>query len=310
MKVLVTGGAGFIGSEFVRQGVKAGYDISVVDKLSYAGDMRRLGSVKGKFRFYKVDICDKKKLEAVFRKEKPSVVAHFAAESHVDRSIEDASPFIDSNVKGTQFMLDCAKDTGVKKFVHVSTDEVYGEIEKGKFTEESPFNPNSPYSVSKAAADMLARAYFRTYGLPVVVVRPSNNYGPWQFPEKLIPVAIHRVKAGRKIPVYGKGLNVREWLYVEDCSRAVWIVLKKGRPGESYNIGSGQERKNIDTVRMILSAMNASADMIEFVKDRPGHDIRYSLDVSKISKELGWKASVKFPEGLRKTVEWYRSNNY
>jgi dTDP-glucose 4,6-dehydratase len=307
MKVLVTGGAGFIGSEFVRQGVKKGYKIIVVDKLTYAGDLKRLEGVKGRYGFYKADICDKKKLEAVFKKEQPDIVAHFAAESHVDRSIEDASPFMDTNIKGTQLMLDCARKFKIRKFLHVSTDEVYGEIEKGQFNESSPFNPNSPYSVSKAAADMLVRAYYRTYGIPVLIVRPSNNYGPWQFPEKLIPVAINKVASGGKIPVYARGQNVREWLYVSDCAEAVWLVLKKGRIGEAYNIGSGQERKNIDTARMILSAMNAPKDRIEFVKDRPGHDIRYSLCTSKIKRELGWRAKVKFPEGLKKTVEWYCS---
>jgi dTDP-glucose 4,6-dehydratase len=305
MKVLVTGGAGFIGSEFVRQGVKNGCKIIVVDKLTYAGDLKRLAAVKGRYKFYKVDICDKKKLEAVFKNERPELVAHFAAESHVDRSIEDASPFTDTNIKGTQIMLDCARKFKTKRFLHVSTDEVYGEIEKGQFSELSPFNPNSPYSVSKAAADMLVRAYYRTYGIPVLVVRPSNNYGPWQFPEKLIPVAINKVRAGGKIPVYARGQNVREWLYVSDCAQAVWLVLKKGRIGEAYNIGSGQERKNIDTVKMILRAMNAPLDRIEFVKDRPGHDIRYSLSTAKIKRELGWQAKVKFPEGLKKTVEWY-----
>ncbi|MFA6384967.1 MAG: dTDP-glucose 4,6-dehydratase, partial [Candidatus Omnitrophota bacterium] len=299
MKVLVTGGAGFIGSEFVRQGVKMGYKIIVVDKLTYAGDLKRLAGVKGRFSFFKVDICDKKKLEGVFRKTGPDSVVHFAAESHVDRSIEDASPFMDTNVKGTQLLLDCARIARVNKFVHISTDEVYGEIEKGSFTENSPFNPNSPYSVSKAAADMLVRAYYRTYGVPAVVVRPSNNYGPWQFPEKLIPVAINKVRAGKKIPVYAKGQNVREWLYVSDCARAVWLVLKKGRIGQAYNIGSGQEYRNIDTVKMILRAMNAPADRIEFVKDRPGHDIRYSLSAAKIKKELGWRAEVKFDAGLK-----------
>jgi dTDP-glucose 4,6-dehydratase len=308
MKILVTGGAGFIGSEFVRQGVRKGYKIIVVDKLTYAGSLKRLAAVKGRFKFYKVDICDKKKLETVFKKEKPEFVAHFAAESHVDRSIADASVFMDTNVKGTQYMLDCSRKFKIKRFLHVSTDEVYGEIEKGTFTEASPFNPNSPYSVSKAAADMLVRAYYRTYGMPVLVVRPSNNYGPWQYPEKLIPVAINRVRAGKPIPVYAKGLNVREWLYVSDCAEAVWRVLTKGRIGEAYNIGSGQEFRNIDTVKLILRAMHASQNMIEFVKDRPGHDIRYSLSTAKIKKELGWSAKVKFPQGLKRTVEWYMTN--
>jgi dTDP-glucose 4,6-dehydratase len=307
MKVLVTGGAGFIGSEFVRQGVKNGHRIVVVDSLTYAGDLKRLASVKGAYTFYKTDICDKQKLERVFRKEKPGAVAHFAAESHVDRSIEDASPFMDTNVKGTQVLLDCARTFDLRTFVHVSTDEVYGEIANGSFTERSPFNPNSPYSVSKAAGDMLVRAYCRTYGIPAVVVRPSNNYGPWQFPEKLIPVAVYKVLAGKKIPVYAKGLNVREWLYVSDCAEAVWLVLRKGRIGEAYNIGSGQELRNIDTVRMILRTMAAPDDMIEFVKDRPGHDIRYSLSTAKIRKELGWEAKTKFQDGLNKTICWYMS---
>jgi len=305
MKVLVTGGAGFIGSEFVRQGVKAGHKIVVVDKLTYAGDLRRLAEVHGKYSFYKTDICDKKRMETVIQKERPDAIAHFAAESHVDRSIEDASPFLETNVKGTQAMLDCARKFKIKRFVHVSTDEVYGEISQGSFTEDSPFCPNSPYSVSKAAADMLVRAYYRTYGVPVVIVRPSNNYGPWQFPEKLIPVAIHRVRAGKKVPVYARGHNVREWLYVGDCAQAVWRVLKKGRTGEAYNIGSGQEYRNIDTVRMILKIMDKPANMIEFVKDRPGHDIRYFLSTAKIRRELGWKAGTRFPQGLTKTIDWY-----
>ncbi|MFA6216045.1 MAG: dTDP-glucose 4,6-dehydratase [Candidatus Omnitrophota bacterium] len=308
MKVLVTGGAGFIGSEFVRQGVKKGYQIIVVDKLTYAGDLKRIDDVRGKFKFYKVDICNKSMLESIFQNERPAMVAHFAAESHVDRSIEDASPFMDTNVKGTQLMLDCVRKFKVKRFVHISTDEVYGEIAKGSFTESSPFNPNSPYSVSKAAGDMLVMAYHRTYGMPVIVVRPSNNYGPWQFPEKLIPVAVYKVLAGKKIPVYAKGQNVREWLYVSDCAEAVWLVIKKGTIGQAYNIGSGQELRNIDTVKMILRVMAAPEDMIEFVKDRPGHDIRYSLDCTKIFKELGWYAKINFKRGINKTIDWYRSN--
>ncbi|MDD5079067.1 MAG: dTDP-glucose 4,6-dehydratase [Candidatus Omnitrophica bacterium] len=305
MKILVTGGAGFIGSEFIRQGCGKGHKIVVVDKLTYAGDLKRLAEVKGKFRFYKQDICDLKAIKAIFQKEKPDVVTHFAAETHVDRSISDANPFMDTNVKGTQVLLDACRSGWIKKFIHISTDEVYGEIKKGKFTESSPFNPNSPYSVSKAAADMLARAYFRTYGLPVVVVRPCNNYGPWQFPEKLIPVAINKIVKGQKVPVYGKGLNVREWLYVSDCARAVWGVCAKAKPGTVYNIGSGQEKRNIDTVRLLLKIMGKGNDLIGFVKDRLGHDLRYSLDCRKIKKELGWSAKVGFEDGLNQTVQWY-----
>ena len=307
MKVLVTGGAGFIGSAFVRQGCRKGHKIIVVDKLTYAGDLKRLAEVKGKFKFYKADICDLKAIKTIFKKEKPDVVAHFAAETHVDRSISDANPFMDTNVKGTQVLLDVCRMSRIKKFIYISTDEVYGEIEKGKFFEDSPFNPNSPYSVSKASADMLARAYFRTYGLPVVVVRPCNNYGPWQFPEKLIPVAINKIMKGQKVPVYGKGMNVREWLFVSDCAQAVWMVANKAKPGTVYNIGSGQEKRNIDTVKLLLKIMGKGNDLIGFVKDRLGHDLRYSLDCRKIKKELGWQAKVDFEDGLKQTTQWYIS---
>jgi len=305
MKILVTGGAGFIGSEFVRQAVKNGGSIVVVDKLTYAGDLKRLRDVKGKFKFYKADICDNKKMRDIFRKEKPDIVVHFAAETHVDRSIKDASPFIETNVKGTQVLLDCAREFKSKKFIHVSTDEVYGEIKSGKFSESSPFCPNSPYSVSKAAGDMLARAYHRTYGLPVIVVRPCNNYGPRQYEEKLIPVVIKHALKNQKVPVYAKGQNVREWLYVSDCCRAIWLVMKKGKTGEVYNIGSGMERENIDTVRSILRSLNKPESLIKFVKDRPGHDLRYSLNCRKIKNQLGWRALIRFEEGLNRTIDWY-----
>lgn len=304
--ILVTGGAGFIGSEFVRQCCSAGEDICVVDCLTYAGDLRRLVPVKGAYRFYKADICDAAALRRIFAKEKPVSVVHFAAESHVDRSIADATPFMQTNVTGTQVLLDTCRRFPVKKFVHISTDEVYGEIERGTFKEDSPFNPNSPYSVSKASADMLARAYFRTYGLPSVVLRPSNNYGPWQYPEKLIPVVIRQALRNKPVPVYARGLNVREWLYVSDCASAVCVALKRARPGSVYNIGSRQERRNIDTVKAILRLLGKPDSLIQFVADRPGHDIRYSLDCSKISRELGWKAAVAFPEGIRRTVSWYK----
>ncbi len=309
-KILVTGGAGFIGSEFVRQAVTRGEKVIVVDKLTYAGDLNRLKDLKRKFKFYKVDICNNRKINAIFKKEKPDFVVHFAAESHVDRSITGPTVFMDTNIKGTQFVLDAAVKFKIKKFVHISTDEVYGEIEQGKFTEESIICPNSPYSVSKAAADMLARAYMRTYGLPVVVVRPSNNYGPWQFPEKLIPVVIGKARKNQNIPVYGKGLNIREWLFVSDCAQAVLTVLDKAKPGEIYNIGSGQEQTNIDTVKSILRIMGKSLDLIEFVKDRLGHDFRYCLDTSKIEKDLGWKAQINFKEGIKTTVEWYLKNYF
>jgi dTDP-glucose 4,6-dehydratase len=239
-KLLVTGGAGFIGSEFVRQGVQRGYQVIVLDNLSYAGDPKRLKEVNGKFAFYKVDITDRKGLEEIFQKENPHTVVHWAAESHVDRSILDASPFVDTNIKGTHMLLDVSTKYEIRKFINVSTDEVYGDLkEEGQFYETTPLNPSSPYSVSKASADMLGRAYHRTYGLPVITVRPSNNYGPWQYPEKFIPVVILKAVNEEKIPVYAKGENVREWLHVSDCADGVFAVLENGDTGEIYNIGSG-----------------------------------------------------------------------
>jgi dTDP-glucose 4,6-dehydratase len=259
-------------------------------------------------------------------------VVHFAAETHVDRSIDDAAPFITTNVLGTQVMLDAARKAGVKRFVHVSTDEVYGALGKeGKFTETTPFRPRSPYSASKAAGDMLAQAYWETHKLPVMVVRPSNNYGPYQFPEKFIPVMVTNLIEGRKIPVYGRGENVRDWLHVEDCCRAIALVLEQGRSGEAYNIGGESERHNIDVVRQVISLMGlASGDprpsslvprlpssvlghpssdpWIEFVSDRPGHDFRYALDNAKIEHELGWRPEIRFEDGLRRTVQWYLDN--
>lgn len=306
MKLLVTGGAGFIGSEFVRKGVRVGYDIVVVDKLTYAGDLERLKEAESNITFYKADITNKEFIEHIFKKEKPDIVIHFAAESHVDRSILDASPFIETNVKGTQVLLDVAKDIGVEKFINIATDEVYGELgEEGTFREDSPLVPNSPYSVSKASADMLGRAYYKTYKLPVITVRPSNNYGPWQYPEKLIPVVILKALNNEKIPVYGTGQNVREWLFVSDCAEAVFEIIEKGKVGEIYNVGSNQERRNIEVVKTVLKLLNKPENLIEFVKDRPGHDFRYSLDTTKIKKEIDWKAKTTFEEGIENTVKWY-----
>ena len=243
--ILVTGGAGFIGSEFVRQGVKRGYRIIIVDKLTYAGDLTRLKEVKGKFSFYKEDICHKEALELVFKKEQPQIVVNFAAETHVDRSISYASPFIDTNIKGTQNLLDISRKKKIKKFIHISTDEVYGEIKKGKFSEKSPLKPGNPYAASKAAADLLISTYIRTYKLPVITVRPCNNFGPWQYPEKFIPLAIASVLRSKKIPLYGKGINIREWIYVCDCIDAIFLILKHGKNNEIYNIGTNYEKKNI-----------------------------------------------------------------
>ncbi len=309
MKLLVTGGAGFIGSEFVRQAVKRGFDTTVVDKLTYAGDLERLKSVEDKIRFYKADITNREFMEYIFKTEKPDIVVHWAAESHVDRSILDASPFVDANVKGTQVLLDLSKESNIRLFVNIATDEVYGELEeKGQFYEDTPLVPNSPYSASKAAADMLGRAYYRTYGLPVITVRPSNNYGWWQYPEKLIPVVIIKALNNEPIPVYGTGENIREWLFVSDCAEAVFEIIQKGKIGEIYNVGSGQEKRNIDVVRTILNILGKSEDLIEFVKDRPGHDFRYSLNTEKIKKEIDWQAKIKFEEGVEKTVKWYLDN--
>ncbi len=309
MKVLVTGGAGFIGSEFVRKAVESGFDVVVLDKLTYAGDLKRLENVIERVSFYRGDIANAELVDMLFLKEKPDVVVHWAAESHVDRSILNPTIFIDTNVKGTQILLDAAKKHGVGLFVNIATDEVYGELgESGQFYETTPLSPNSPYSVSKASADMLGRAYYRTYGLPVITLRPSNNYGPWQYPEKLIPVVILKALNDEAIPVYGKGENIREWLFVSDCSEAVLDVIKKGRVGEIYNIGSGEERRNIDVVRSILNILGKPQSLIRFVKDRPGHDFRYSLNTEKIEKEIGWKAKTRFEDGLKKTVSWYLDN--
>ncbi|MCP4049117.1 MAG: dTDP-glucose 4,6-dehydratase [bacterium] len=309
MKILVTGGAGFIGSEFIRQGVDKGLDLCVIDNLAYAGDLERIKDVKNRIRFFKADIADKNSMEKIFEEEKPDTVVHWAAESHVDRSILDASPFIDTNVRGTQVVLDAARKTGLEKFINISTDEVYGELgEEGQFYENTPLDPNSPYSVSKASADMMGRAYYHTYGLPVITVRPSNNYGAWQYPEKLIPVVILKALNNEKIPVYGQGLNVREWLYVSDCAQAVYALIEKGNKGEIYNTGSGQEKRNIDVVKAILNILDRPESLIEFVKDRLGHDFRYSLNTGKINKEVGWSAQVKFEEGISKTVSWYVEN--
>ncbi len=308
-KVLITGGAGFIGSEVVRQAVKKGYKVVVMDSLTYAGDMERLKDVVQSIAFYHGDIKDTSFVEEVFSRERPEAVIHMAAETHVDRSIISPSPFLDTNVKGTMVLLQVSLKYRVEKFINMSTDEVYGELGKeGSFTEESPLNPNSPYSVSKAAADMLGRAFFRTYGLPVITVRACNHYGPWQYPEKFIPVIILRAYLNEKIPVYGRGENVREWLHVSDGARAILRLVEKGKPGEVYNVGSGQELKNIEVAETVLRIMNKPLSLITFVKDRPGHDFRYSLDWGKIERELNWRPEIKLKKGLKQTVEWYLNN--
>ncbi|MEW6214251.1 MAG: dTDP-glucose 4,6-dehydratase [Nitrospirota bacterium] len=308
-RLFVTGGAGFIGSEFVRQGVKRGYKIVVMDKLTYAGDLERIKEFEREITFYKVDITNSGFIGHVFRKEKPDVVVHWAAESHVDRSILEPSLFLETNIKGTQILLEASRRYGIEKFINISTDEVYGELkEEGQFYETTPLNPNSPYSVSKASADMLGRSYHRTYGVPVITVRPSNNYGPWQYPEKLIPVVILRALNNEKIPVYGTGQNIREWLFVSDCADAVFLIIEQGNVGEIYNVGSGEEKRNIEMVEAILKLLGKSIDLIEFTKDRLGHDYRYSLNSEKIRRQLAWKNLVAFDEGIDRTVRWYTDN--
>lgn len=306
MRMLITGGAGFIGSEFVRQTVKKGHRVAVVDKLTYAGDLERLSEVRKDITFYKADISNQEFIEHIFEKENPEVVVHFAAESHVDRSLLDPYPFISSNVLGTQVLLEVSKAKGVELFVNMSTDEVYGDLGKeGSFTEESPLKPNSPYSTTKASADMLGRAYYRSFGLPVVTIRASNNYGPWQYPEKFVPVIILKALRDEKIPVYGDGTNVREWLYVTDCAEGIMAAIDRGKAGEIYNIGSKEEKQNIEVAKAILQLLRKGEELIEFVKDRPGHDFRYSLDTTKAKRELGWEAKTSFDEGIKKTLEWY-----
>lgn len=308
MRLLVTGAAGFIGSAFARLAADK-YELVIVDSITYAGDIARLKEIDGKYTFYKADISNSEFIEHIFSAEKPQAVIHWAAESHVDRSILDSSPFIKTNVTGTHILLEAARRNGIEKFINIATDEVYGELgETGEFHETTPLNPNSPYSASKTSQDMLGRSYYRTYGLPVVTLRPSNNYGPWQFPEKLVPVVIGKALKGEKIPVYGKGENIREWLYVDDCASAALAALEQAEPGSIYNVGSGQERKNIDTVKFILNALNLSDNLIEFVADRPGHDFRYALNFSKIENELNWKPQINFEIGMIQTVNWYLSN--
>lgn len=303
-KILVTGGAGFIGSEFVRQGLRRGCRVSVVDKITYAGDLSRLKNVAGEYAFYKTDICDLKTLERIIRKEKPQVIVHFAAETHVDRSIQGAGAFIRTNVIGTQNLIDLSRKFEVEKFLHISTDEVYGESRKGRFREDAVLRPGNPYSASKAAAEFLIQAAARTYQFPAVIVRPSNNYGPWQYPEKFVPVIIFKALKNAKVPVYGKGAQIREWLHVTDCVNGIYHILRKGEIGGTYNIGSYFEQDNLTTARTILQILGKPGSLIRFVQDRPGHDFRYSVDCSKL-RRLGWRSKIRFHRGMKDTVDWY-----
>ena len=326
MRILVTGGAGFIGSAVCRQLCAQGIDVLNVDKLTYAGNTESLLEVQGRdnYRLLQADICDRARMDDAFDTFQPDGVMHLAAESHVDRSIDAAGEFIATNVVGTYTMLEAARRYHKKagksgfRFLHVSTDEVYGSLgEDGLFTETTAYDPSSPYSASKAAADHLASAWARTYNLPVVISNCSNNYGPFHFPEKLIPLVILNALEGKDLPVYGAGANVRDWLYVEDHARALFLILTKGRIGEKYNVGGHNERRNIDVVRAICAILDtlrpakAPHDrLIKFVADRPGHDRRYAIDSSKIEAELGWRAKENFESGLEKTVRWYLDNEW
>lgn len=326
--ILVTGGAGFIGSNFIKHMLynEKGFALLInIDCLSYAGNLENLQEIEqnSRYRFVKGDIRDRDLVQSLFDQYDIDTVVHFAAESHVDRSITEPEVFLTTNIIGTQVLLDMAKNywkivpedkysrefkKGVK-FLQVSTDEVYGALGKeGMFTEKTPLAPNSPYSASKASADLLVRAYHETYGMPVNITRCSNNYGPYQFPEKLIPLVIHNCKKGKKLPVYGDGMQIRDWLHVEDHCNAIRTVLNKGRAGEIYNIGGNNEKANIEIVKLIIKVLNSSEDLIEYVNDRPGHDRRYAIDNTKITTELGWHPEYTFEQGIKETIEWYLNN--
>ncbi|MFA4967580.1 MAG: dTDP-glucose 4,6-dehydratase [Candidatus Margulisiibacteriota bacterium] len=310
MKILVTGGAGFIGSNFIHFILKSHPEYQVVnfDKLTYAGNLENLSDIEKdkRYSFIKGDICDPRAVDKAIAG--VDVVVNFAAESHVDRSIVSAGSFVNTDVYGTYILLEAVKKHNIKRFLHISTDEVYGSIESGSFNEKSALLPNSPYAASKAGGDLLVLAYRKTYGLPVVITRSSNNFGPYQYPEKLISLFVTNALTDKKLPLYGDGKNVRDWLYVEDNCEGIDLVLQKGKEGEVYNIGGGNERQNIEIVKFILSELKLSESVIEYVKDRPGHDRRYSIDCSKIKNELGWQPKNAFDLALRKTVAWYSNN--
>ncbi|NLZ48828.1 MAG: dTDP-glucose 4,6-dehydratase [Clostridiales bacterium] len=316
MKILVTGGAGFIGGNFVHYMVNKypEYEIVNLDLLTYAGNLETLKGVENKanYKFYRGDIADREFIMNLFDKERFDIVVNFAAESHVDRSIKDPGIFVRTNVMGTQVLLDASKEYKVKRYHQVSTDEVYGDLPLDRpdlfFTEETPLHTSSPYSSSKASADLFVLAYYRTYGLPVTISRCSNNYGPYHFPEKLIPLMISRALADEKLPVYGKGDNVRDWLHVEDHCFAIDLIIHKGRVGEVYNVGGHNERTNLEVVKTILRELGKPESLIQFVDDRPGHDRRYAIDPTKLETELGWKPKYNFETGIKQTIQWYLEN--
>lgn len=313
MKLLVTGGAGFIGSAFVRLSLASETATAIVnlDKLTYAGNLDNLASAAGspRYRFVHGDICDERLMDRLLADEKPDAIVHFAAESHVDRSIFTPGPVFETNLRGTFVLLEGARKHRIRRFVHISTDEVYGSLEPPLEADENfPLHPSSPYSAAKAGSDLLARSYVTTYGLPVVITRASNNYGPYQFPEKLIPLMIANALERKPLPVYGDGMQVRDWLYVDDHCRAIQAVLEKGRDGEIYNIGGSRSLPNLEVVRKILAATDRPESLIQTVQDRPGHDRRYALSSEKIMRETGWRPAVRFEDGLARTVEWYTQN--
>ena len=316
MTIIVTGGAGFIGSNFIYHMLEKypDYRIVCVDCLTYAGNLSTLeGALENpSFRFRKINICDREAVYRLFEEEHPDMVVNFAAESHVDRSIEEPEVFLDTNIKGTAVMMDACRKYGIERFHQVSTDEVYGDLPLDRpdlfFTEETLIHTSSPYSSSKAAADLLALSYHRTYGLPVTISRCSNNYGPYHFPEKLIPLMIANALADKPLPVYGEGINVRDWLYVEDHCKAIDLIIHRGKAGEVYNIGGHNEMRNIDIVKMICKELGKPESLITYVTDRKGHDMRYAIDPAKIHRELGWLPETKFEDGIKKTIQWYLEN--
>lgn len=316
MKIIVTGGAGFIGSNFIFYMLDKhpDYKIICVDNLTYAGNLSTLKSVmeNKNFSFHKIDICDRDAIYELFEEEKPDIIVNFAAESHVDRSIENPEIFLDTNIIGTAVLMDACNKYGIERFHQVSTDEVYGDLPLDRpdllFTEETPIKTSSPYSSSKASADLLVQAYHRTYGLPISISRCSNNYGPYQFPEKLIPLMIANALAEKPLPVYGEGLNVRDWLYVDDHCSAIDKIIHDGKVGEIYNVGGHNEMKNIDIVKLICKELGKDESLITYVKDRKGHDMRYAIDPSKIHKDLDWLPETKFEDGIKKTIKWYLDN--